>query len=478
MSPLVIFLIILCIWSSGWATEPITLREAVEMALERNPSIRVSRYEPLLAEQEAEYLRGEFSPEVRMSVGRSFRHALSSSIVFSSEESAVTTEASLEGKLHTGTGYKLQWSYLRFRGDSPFLLSSFYYETDLSLTLTQPLLKNRGRDVQLARIKGAELSAQRQKVHLKEVAEEVALEVVRAYLQLLWTEEAYKVAEFGVKLGRQNLLEVKEKIKEGLLAQVETYTAEAELSERKAHLIEAEARLNDARDRLKYLIGLETSKTPTVQTVPYEQGFLCLEESLERALKQRTELLKLSYELKRTEILEGYYRNQALPGLDLSVTYGLSGIATDSDEALKMLTEGANHNWAVSLSFQMPLFTRPVKAEYQKVRLQRLQTAEMLKQKRKEIELEVRTRYRALKTAEQQRQAKTVVMEAQRKRYEAERERFHLGLGTLNDLLRAEEAYLSSLLELKKAEITLMVRFYELKASEGGLLDELDITWR
>jgi outer membrane protein TolC len=453
----------------------LSLEEAVRVAIKKNLGLKVRKYEPAKAEQKILKNRGAFDPSVSISLSRSYERAQSPTIVASSEQRSLETTLSLEGKLFTGTQYSLQWNYQKFRGNSTFLTLNPYHLTELTLSVSQPLLKGYGKEIQKSMIYVSEKDRAISEERLREDTEELIIKVVKAYLGLLLAEEGCKAAELSLRLGENILKEVKAKIEAGLLPAVEIYEAEAEVAKREAALLEAKNRLKDARDHLRVLLNIPWHQEIEVLPEQYKKKDLLLDELIDRAFKRRGDIKEAELQLQRAEVLERYYKNQVLPDLEVFASYGLSGLSSSRSDVFDRLSQGGDKNWTVGITLQMPFFNRTSKAEYHRARYERLQAEVRLRELKKGVVFEIRKKLRALRLAEEEIESRRKIRIAYQKRYEAEEGRFREGLSTLNDVLRYQEEYVEALLQEKKAVFDCIAAFVELKKAEGALFEEFGI---
>ncbi len=453
----------------------LSLREAVRMGVEKNLGLKISRYEPMKAEQEILKNKGAFDPTVSLSLSRAYDRSQSPTIVVSSEQRSLETTLSLEGKLFTGTQYSLRWNYQKFRGDSAFLTINPYHLTELTLSVSQPLLKGAGKEIQKSMIYISEKDRDISEERLRGYTEELIVKVVKAYLALRLAEEGYKAAELSLRLGENILKEVKAKIETGLLPSVEIYKAEAEVAKRETALLEAKNRLKDAEDHLRVLLNIPWYQEIKVLPEEYKRRDFTLDELIDKALTRRGDIKEAELQLQKAEVLERYYKNRTLPDLEVFASYGLSGLSSSSSDAFDRLSEGGDKNWTVGIAFQMPLFNRTSKAAYYRARYERLQAEDRLRELKKKVVFEIRKRLRALRLAEKEIESRRKIRIAYQKRYEAEEGRFREGLATLNDVLRYQEEYIEALLQEKKAVFDCVAAFVELKKAEGGLFEEFGI---
>ncbi|MGE5894645.1 MAG: TolC family protein, partial [bacterium] len=211
-------------------TMTLTLQDALILALKNNLSLKAESFNRDIAYSGIMIQKGEFDPFFGTEFAESALKTQSpyySFTILNPEQKVIDFNAFLRGKATTGTGYELRWNNERFRGDSSVLKINPYYKSELSLTLTQPILKGFGIDVQRARVYASEYTYEISKLNYTDASEEIALRTITAYWTVVASKSNLEVFELSLSLAQKIHEEVKAKIRAGLLAQVEVYQAEA-----------------------------------------------------------------------------------------------------------------------------------------------------------------------------------------------------------------------------------------------------------
>ena len=450
----------------------LTLDDAVSQAIENNLGLKVERYNPLITSQSILKEKGAFDPTLSLEGSENYQKALSPSIVESIEQRSFDTSFSLGGKIPTGTEYKFSWDYQRVSGDSPFLRLNPYYFTELSLAVTQPILKGFGIKVQTASIKVAIENLKLSEYEFMNKSEELISNTIKTFYDVLLAKESLEIARFSVSIGEKILHDVQAKIKAGMLALVDEFNAEAEVAKREETLLKAENAFNDSLDSLRRVIGLEKWDIDLVLIKPDlpSRDIPDLANSIQNAQLYRKDLKQASTELEKKKIMAQFYKNQRLPELNLFGSGGLSGLSDSSSDAFDRLDSWSDKNWKAGILFRIPLFQRQSKGDYLKAKYEKEQVEEAIKDLIQKITLEVRQAWRGislyLKTIEASKKTRI----ASEKRMQAEELRFYQGFATLNDVLQFQEEYVKALLNEKKAEFDYHIAVTEFERTEGTLL--------
>lgn len=233
------------------------------------------------------------------------------------------------------------------------------YEGFLGLVFSQPLLRNGG--VHLAR----------SMIHMaREESEAVFQEWRRQMMQSIGSAEAayweLQIAQRRVEL-REASVRVAEKVLEdnrarrdaGRAAEVEIQQAEAGLAIRKTQLLEANQGWVEASNRLNTFFSesirgrnllIRASEVPELRELDVD-----LAELLDGALYLHPDILLRRHRLSQDKLREDFARNQRLPELDFTASYGYNSLGETSSDAWSEAREGEFPRWSVGVQLRMPL---------------------------------------------------------------------------------------------------------------------------
>ncbi|GBE02643.1 outer membrane efflux protein [bacterium BMS3Abin08] len=327
----------------------LTVGEAVRMAIRENIGLKAERYLPLISMGDVLIEESAFDPDISLSLGESYERAMSPSIVTSTRQRSFDLDISLSGRVDAGTRYTVKWNYQKFRGDSSFLIINPYHLTELTVTVSQPLLKGFGRKNQRTMIAVAEGNKRISGYRLKGKMEETALKTINAYYNVLIAEERLNYARFSLRLAEDVREEVKAKIGAGVLSPVEVYKAESGVAKREEMVLKAGNGLKDAIDELRLLLGIRDWRREIVLSgeEEFSDGLPDIEASITKVLKYSNEIKQALLEKKNREMLQRFYLNQMLPDVELFGTVGVSGLSDTRADALDRLLKGADRTWQV-----------------------------------------------------------------------------------------------------------------------------------
>lgn len=327
-------MLLLITWSGVRAAEPITLREAVHLALRQHPEVEIERATLAQVEALARAARGAFDPVVQLqSNARSSTNPVASILEAPNgrlSEQALGQSAQLAWQLPSlgarlTTRFENQW----LRTNNPFVNLNPYNSPRFSVDLTLPLLRGRRvddvRQTLRVRWKQAGLTAIEAEGRLAAIvaATESAFHELREAL-------ADESAHVRQKTSAERILHSTTRLVErGELARAEKETALAEVAAASQLLVQARQRVRAARLQLAVAIGTDPALAPDwiVPEMDKDSFASSREEMLSTAMAKRPELRALLYRRQIASIEAEHARDALRPRLDLQIGTTLQGLA-------------------------------------------------------------------------------------------------------------------------------------------------------
>jgi outer membrane protein TolC len=484
---------------------PLTLDEAIKLALEKNEGILIERESLTAADAAVGGAKGAYDPVLELGGGwRQENAPVNSSFSGAPEGEASPTRETTEGGaairqlLPTGGSVTLSTSFARDESDGAFELLSPAYGTQAGVELRQPLLTGLTIDPARFTIRAAKADRNRSSADLEREISETLAAVEKAYWRLVAARRAAEVQEEAVKLAEEQLSETRERIESGSAPETEIAEPRAEVERRRGELLASQEALARAENSLKLLIladgdadlwttrlvpdaaeaGAETDTTP-----------IDVDDAMKRALASRPELAMAQALLERRKAETAFAKNGVFPALDAFISYDTYGLAGSENPAAStpgavppglegnlgdsfgMLGDGTFDDVRVGVEFSIPIFNRAARADSKVARSIERQAEAALAGVRKGVRAEVLNAAAALETAGQRIEAARAGREAAEIQLGAERDRYAAGLSTnflvltrQNDLSRARLDEISALTDYRTAKT-------EMGRATGSLLD-------
>lgn len=438
---------------------PLTLKDTVERVLKNNISISVQSYNSKISEQFIFDKEADFDPTVDMefTVGEETRLRASTLANAKTRNQDYNWDLSVTQKFVTGGDYELSFDSNRNLTNSTFSTLNPVYSSELALTVTQPLLKDFGIDLNKREIY---IATNDQKISDHEFTGKVIDTLTDAeniYWDLVFSIEDLKVKETSLQRARDLEKQVKAQVDVGTLAELEILQAQSEVASRDEQLLNAQNLIEDNEDNLKSILNLSfDSEDGLKKIIPADSPVFTpgneksLEESLKIALTHRPDLLAKKMELENRNIETKYNENQMLPTLDLVTSLGLNGLSGDSgagsskmdgsyDRALSEAFSTDFRLWQFGINLSYPLGNRAAKSRLAAKRLEVAQLLLDIKDLEKNIVVEVREAHRQIETDIKRVQATRVARKLAEEKLNAEDKKFEVGLSTSFNVLEFQE---------------------------------------
>lgn len=486
----------------GAAARYISIRECVEIALKNNIDIAVARAEKEIGEAGVPVEEAAFLPKFTgdLSASRSIAptgSALDGSLAL--DQRAYKFDLGVKDLLRTGTALSLAFENQRQESSTSIALLSPQYNTALTLSATQPLLKNRGRQVTEAPLLIARAGASAKTEDWKAKVMDIVAAARSAFLSFASAVREVEVRRSALALAERLLLQTDARIESGAAAPIDRLPAEAAVAARKEELIRAEAAAQGSADELKTVLGMRSVNEWDEQLVPAPlQGDVAppaAGETAEAAMRRRPEAAAQSGRKKQAELQEAVSRNRTLPSLDLTVSGGLSGLSGtptpnplfptsaaaftgNYGDSVDQMFSGRYYSWFVGLKSELPWRFDREKAEWARARStldeQRLLEEGLILK----IRSEVRKARRDLESALERIAAARSSVTAASKKLEAEEEKLSLGRSTTVEVLRFQQDRSEALLSEARARTDAWLAQTRLWRAVGTILEREGITLR
>lgn len=234
------------------------------------------------------------------------------------------------------------------------------YETQVGVTVEQPLLKGAGHAANLA---GLRLAARTSEVAFQEYRKQlmqVVAEAELAYWQLYFAQQEVRLTGDSVALARTLVKDTQAGLDAGRGSRLDVLEAEAGLAVRKSRESLSRQKRVEALNRFAAYFGASprTAQTEFVATQepkshPVELSF---EAGTRLALAMSPEMLRAEAQIGQEMVRLGYAKNQRLPQVDLKASYGTHGLGYDWRTSWNDISRRDFPDWAVSLEMRIPLF--------------------------------------------------------------------------------------------------------------------------
>ena len=320
-------------------TVPITLNEAIRLALENNNDISTSRIDVEMSEHDLTAMRGAYDPVFKSKTRFEHSRVPVTSFFGGTDGSSLKQTDFTSGLTFSGLSPRAGGSY-EFGVSSTRLSSNTFfndlnpsYATSFSVSYTQPLLRGRRTDDNRRRIEIAKRNLSLTDIQFRQRASEVITRVEEAYWQLVYSLRNLQVQNEAVSQTKAQVESNRRQVTQGILAPIDVVEAEAQVKLFEQNVYAAQEDVTRAENALKTLLlpnrGAElwSNALLPVTAVDLEAPRLPLEEAITTALANRLELAELRTSRDINGINKAFFRDQTKPQVDVSVGYSSNGLA-------------------------------------------------------------------------------------------------------------------------------------------------------
>jgi len=433
--------------------EAMSLADAVLKALQNNLDIHIGRQtkESRLADiiiEQAKFdptvsLNGQYNRQVAP-LNRPILGFTGANLqdITKFDQNTSTVTADITQNLASGANYDLNYSPQRsyVSGPNTFLFNPAW-TGGLALTVTQPLLKNFGTDINRTFITIAQNNATvEQHVFLDRVLTVVA-SVEQTFWEMVFANENLKVAQAALKAAEELLASNRAKAKAGVMSIVDVLQAEAAVASRVEQILVAEKSIRDQEDQLRRLLNpVEEELRQDLRLLPTDPPITSLEpislqETIDIAMERRPEILQAGKNVETSELNVKFAKNQLLPTLSVQGTMGLSGLGSDYGDATKRNFGGDFYNYGAGLVLSYPIGNRSAYSTYNKRQLESRNAQSSLQSVRQQVIVGVREAVRRVQTDFKRIETTRSARIMAEKQLQAEQERLKVGLSTTRFVL-------------------------------------------
>lgn len=376
----------------------LSIDEAVDLALNENTSLQITKQGERTARARLKQARGQKSPS--FSAGGSVS----------------------ESHVHRGD-----------RRDN----------SSVDASVSMPLYSG-GRNT--ANLKRAELDFDASKLRTERAKEDLRLEVIQAYFDVLEAQKTTEIDAESVKRYEAHLENVQQLFTAGSKARLDVLRTSVELTNARQTLIRSQNDHEVKLVALKNLLHLpqdeELILTEDFSFVPFESS---MEDCLAYAFANRKDLQVDEYELKRSELAVTMARAGYLPSVNLSAGVGSShkfNSPKDSSESYDATLSASWNFWDNGVT----------KGAVDEAKANRDIAELTVTRDRETIDLTVRQAYYNMREAEKRFEATRAAVQEAEESYFITSEKYRVGQGILIDVLDAQVALSTAKLNYTSAQ--------------------------
>lgn len=410
-----IILLSLIFISNLSAQNTLTLEEAINIALQRNPNLIKGQNSLSVDKANIKSAYGDLLPN--LSVGGDWRW----------ERNSGDNVSLIAGELITSTDVEDTRSYSLSAGGRVVLFDG---------------LSN------YARISQAEKDYESSKFNLDKLKQDIVYTTTQFYYGVISSGELVKVREDNVKFNEKQLETIKERNKLGSIPIADVYTQQVSVGNAQLLLIQAQNAYETAKNNFLNYLALDIFENYELvdpfgdSAADEDEEFLknhsSLESLVEEAFNNRYDYKSKMLDVESANKGKTIALSGLLPSLSGSYGYGTSGTKPSS------LFE--RDTYSLGLSLDIPIFSNwNTEANMQLAEVAFLNELEDLAALERTIKIEVKESYLNLVASKKQLEVTKTNVTAARENRRVNQERYSLGSGTILEVLQSDKDYTQAL---------------------------------
>jgi outer membrane protein TolC len=364
---------------------------------------------------------------------------------------------------------------------NPASFTSFYnpvYNSDLTVTVTQPLLRGAGITVTTAALNRARIGLTRAGFDFHARVLDIVQQTEAAYYNLVYAREQLLVFQMSLNLANRLLEEAQAKKTVGTATDIDVLQAQVGVANARSNVLTAEKSTRDTADALLALIGRFEFDT-ILGNAGFEDftGQLPLiDSSYQLALHHQPDYISAKMQLDQMQLDLAVNRNALKPTVNVGGILGFNGQRGSGYDSFSSLANRDNNSWELDLTVSYPWGRVSDKARYrQSLGLLNQQTL-TVRQLEQSILVQVRSAVRAVETNSEKVKIAALAAEFSSRQYDLENARFSAGLATSRDVLQTQSDWQNARVAQLQARITLQNSISALHRLEGSSLERYHIT--
>ncbi len=312
----------------------LSLRETIDMALENNLDIVVSRLNTQIQGENIGAARGALKPFLLADLNNlDSRTPANNQLVGAAalRQKVNVYNITWMQELSLGTNYNITFENRRLSTNSVFSSFNPLFDAAVSAQIAQPLLRNLGLNPNKQRIVVAQNGERFARFQFESRVMDVVRDVEIAYWDLVQAIRGLEVAEKSLELAQDLRRNNRIQVEVGTMAPIDVLQADAEVAAREESVILTIQAIQNTEDLLKRLINDPSSEKFWQTTViPVDQPSdaeveIDVDASVQTALQRRPELDQSRTELDTRGYNVRHTRNQSRPQGDIGGSLACTG---------------------------------------------------------------------------------------------------------------------------------------------------------
>ena len=490
---------------------PLTLDDAVKLALDRNLDIAVQRLNPEIQDISIASVASIYHPAVTSTLSAASQATPANSTLVGGQTAGAPVDITAD-TYNGGITQNVPWGggnvavALNNSRNTTTSLNTLYnpaYNTLWTGTYTQPLMRNFAIDQTRRTLQVTKLNRDVSDIQLRATITNTVSNVREAYWNYVYAVQAVGVAQQSVDLADQLVKDNQTRVEVGTMAPIDVVTAKSQAAAARQNLVVAQVTKATNEIALKRLIVSGTDdpnwnvELDAVDQPEFAPQPVDIEAAVRRALADRTDLQIVKKDLQINDVTLSFLRDQMKPQADFLATYGVVGLG--GTQLIKAPNTGVNSvpigflpgnfldalsplfrnqfpRWTAQVNFSYPLFLSSQKASVARARVQMNQVQAQVKQVELQIATDVTNAAVTLSSNAERVQAAQAARQLAEETMKAEQSKFEVGMSTNYNVILTQRDLATAQTNELQAILNYRIALVELERLQQTTLQSLNIT--
>ncbi len=483
----------------------LSLDDAVRLTLRNNTDVQVNLINTGIAEYAVMKSHAPFDPVFLTS----YNPVRSTSPTTSTLQGANTLSSlnqvfssSYTQLFATGTTYQVSLNASKNASNSTFSTFNPAISSSLNISLSQPLLRNRGWFITHAPIVIAQRNLKISRANFDAFVNSAMLNAINQYWDVVQARENLKVLRDSQALAEASYQQNKRALELGALPPLDIFRSESQVAQRKLQVIQAEYQLKQLEDQFRQTIGADLDPRLAALDLDLYESTASMsnaaapaaDEVVKAALQARPELEALTNQSAIDDANLRVAANGLKPDLSFSTFYntaGRGGNSIDTSTGVPIVTSRGGlgdafdqlgsldfPSYGFNVQLRLPLRNRSAEADWGSALTNQRRTMLQRRQREQDITLQARNAVHQLEQAKLSVAAGQIALDLAQKNLQAEQRKYELGAQTIFFVLDAQTQLSSAQQSLVQAQISYQRALASLDRVTGELLNHYQVQIR
>jgi outer membrane protein len=401
--------------------------------------------------------------------------------------------------LPSGMLYNVNFSASKLTTSSSSVTFNPSLNSALTVSFSQPLLRNRGNYVNRLGIVVARGNLRQTQFQLRDRILQIVQDAENAYWDVVLAHANLRVQEEALKLAQEALKRAQQELDLGAMSPLDIYNPQQQQATAEIAVSQSRFSLAQVENNLRMKIGADLS--PQIRTLPVNltenveppesTAELDSDAAIQRALRMRPDLLALKTALDVDDLQIQQAANQLRPDLELTGNYSSQGLGGNFNyttagrlttipggfgDALGQLFGFGYPIYTFGLTLNLPIRNRTASANYADQLVSKKTDALTARRTEQQVRLDVLNAISQTEAAKNSVRLAKVAKDFSQKYLDAEQKKYELGTSQIFFVLQAQTALVNADSAVVQNEITYRRNMLNLLRKTGELLEERGIT--